>query len=67
MKKKWLGPRPTSCELCTLPLEKEFIDGATRFGPWAIMDPKCHKKHGRGLGLGFGQRYDLNTLEKLEG
>ena len=67
MTKKWLGPRPTSCEICNVPLEKEFVDGATKHGPWAIMDRNCHKKIGRGFGLGRGQRYDLETLEKLEG
>ncbi|GIM90103.1 hypothetical protein [Paractinoplanes toevensis] len=31
-------------------------DGATRLGPWANMCPACFTLHGRGLGIGRGQR-----------
>ena len=40
------------------PLDGEFIDGRTRFGPWAIMSLGSWKNNGVGkLGTGFGQRY----------
>jgi hypothetical protein len=34
-----------------------IIDGATTMGPWALMVPESHERHGRGLGLGRGQKY----------
>lgn len=39
------------------PIKHVFIDGATRFGPWAIMTPASHLKYGVGLGVGRGQKY----------
>lgn len=40
------------------PIEEEFIDGATRMGPWAIMTPASHQTYGVGLGVGKGQMYE---------
>lgn len=40
-------------------IEKSFIDGKTKQGPWAIMTPKSFKKHGVRFGLGWGQLYQL--------
>ena len=34
-----------------------FIDGATTFGPWAIMSPASFRRYGKGLGTGIGQKY----------
>jgi hypothetical protein len=62
--KYWMGTRPTRCDICNQRLISYFIDGATR-GPWALMCGTCHKIHGRGLGLGLGQKYDLESLEKI--
>lgn len=49
----------------------EFIDGATKQGPWANMCPKCAAAYGRGLGTGVGQRYkkspDDGRFYKIEG
>ena len=43
----------------------EFIDGATKQGPWALMTPKSWKTHGKGkLGTGYGQRYEYQTNGK---
>lgn len=56
--KKWLGPAPTHCDLCTEPITNVFIDGRTNFGPWANMCPECHKANGVGLGTGRGQKYE---------
>ncbi len=38
-----------------------FIDGKTIQGPWAIMSPASHEAYGVGLGLGRGQRYEVQT------
>jgi hypothetical protein len=66
-KKVWMGTVPTHCGLCKQPLVQQFIDGATRFGYWAIMCALCHRDQAIGLGLGKGQRYDMKTLEKIDG
>ena len=66
-KKKWLGTLPEKCDICGIILTAIFIDGRTIHGPWANMCPECHKKHGCGLGTGYGQQYDINTTKKIEG
>jgi len=67
--KKWRGTWPAHCDICKIDLRipASFIDGATQFGPWALMCPVCHEKHGVGLGTGKGQEYDSKTLKKIYG
>jgi len=67
MKKKWLGSAPTDCDLCHKPFVDVFFDAKTRFGPWGLICSKCFLTEGVGLGTGLGQKYDLFTLEKIEG
>jgi hypothetical protein len=45
------------CNLCGKVNLSEFVDGATRIGPWANMCLPCYRKVGVGLGVGRGQRY----------
>ena len=45
-------------------IKDAFVDGATRMGPWAIMTPETHAELGRGLGIGFGQRYERRETAK---
>jgi hypothetical protein len=45
------------CDICKAPNPQEFVDGAMRQGPWAIMCMICFPKHGVGLGSGLGQHY----------
>lgn len=66
-KKRWYGPAPKQCDICHVPLTQTFVDGRTQFGPWAIMCAGCHRDQAIGLGVGRGQRYDLKTLEKIDG
>jgi hypothetical protein len=66
-KKMWMGVAPQICELCGNPLSQQFIDGRTKDGRWGILCAVCHSRAGCGLGTGKGQRYDLVTLEKIEG
>lgn len=69
-KKYWLGSPVKECDICHTPITIEFIDGATKFGPWANMCPKCHKSHGRGVGTGKGQHYrkdETGRFEKIAG
>lgn len=64
---KWMGVRPEACDLCKQPLKKQFVDGKTVTGPWAFMCESCHILRGCGFGTGKGQRYDMETLKKVEG
>jgi hypothetical protein len=59
IKRRWLGAAPTVCDITKEPITDCFIDGATKMGPWACMTPKSHAIHGRGLGVGKGQKYEL--------
>ena len=67
MAKKWMGSKPERCDLCNKPLKQQFVDGRTWAGQWGLLCIGCHHREGVGLGLGKGQRYDLQTLEKIEG
>ena len=70
-KRKWMGEQPKDCDLCHNPFgfknTKVFIDGRTAFGPWAIMCEACHRDQNIGLGTGKGQKYNWDTLEKIDG
>jgi hypothetical protein len=65
--KKWMSKKPEHCDLCNYAFGKTFVDGKTMQGPWGILCSTCHEAYGVGLGVGRGQKYDLETLEKLEG
>ena len=71
--KKWLDIAPTNCGICDIELTEEqgydfFVDGRiAHSSTWAIMCPYCHYTRGTGLGTGYGQKYDINTLKKIEG
>ena len=67
MAKKWISAKPAVCDICRKPLKQQFVDGKIQGGPWAIMCAVCHSRNGYGIGTGLGQRYDLETLEKVEG
>ena len=64
---KWIGSKPEKCELCEKPFEKFFYDARTKWGQWGLLCLRCVERDGVGLGLGKGQKYDLATLEKVEG
>jgi len=67
MKVKWQGSKPEKCDVCHQTFEKFFVDGKTQMGPWGLLCLACHHRVGVGLGTGRGQKYDLATLEKVEG
>lgn len=56
-----------TCDICGALLATVRIDGRTRFGPWADMCVGCHARVGVGLGTGKGQKFDVETGEKLAG
>ena len=61
----WLGFDPY-CDFCQTKPQPWFVDGVTHEGPWALMCPDCFKKHGVGLGVGKGQKFDTKTKKKIE-
>lgn len=64
---KWKSEKPQVCDMCRRRLFGAFYDARTILGPWAILCVICHAEIGVGLGTGKGQKYDMDTLEKLEG
>jgi len=54
-----MGEIPKHCDICGKRLEKNFVDGKTIWGPWAIMCLECHEKFGVGFGTGRGQMYEI--------
>lgn len=66
----WRGSPIRKCDLCSMPIQKEFVDGKTLSGPWGILCPACHRTFGYGVGTGRGQRYQLQengSWLKVEG
>lgn len=61
------GAVDQGCQVCGGHFDEFVIDGRTLQGPWAYMCQTCHHQIGVGLGLGRGQKYDIVTLEKVEG
>ena len=55
-RKRWLVP-PETCDICHKSITNVFIDGATKYGPWAIMCLNCFQEVGTTLGTGRGQEY----------
>lgn len=54
------GHRQTKCDICAT--NEMAVDGKTFMGCWAYMCDECHRKYGVGLGLGKGQKIDLQAL-----
>ena len=53
----WVGSVPQTDDFKDT-ITDEFIDGITKYGPWAMMTPASHAVNGvPELGLGRGQRY----------
>ena len=60
---------PTNCDICREKIDKQFVDGKTRQGPWGNMCPACFGIHGISLGTGLGQLYEKkgDQFEKIAG
>ena len=54
----WLSA-VNNCDLCGTPHFNVLVDGKTKMGPWALMCLKCHAANGGKLGLGLGQKYQI--------
>jgi hypothetical protein len=55
--KYWMGQVPTLDDFGDA-IKNVFIDGKTKYGPWAFMTPSSWRQNGVGTyGTGFGQRY----------
>lgn len=44
MKKIWFGQK--KCDFCKKEITEILIDGASKFGPWAVFCEECHSKFG---------------------
>lgn len=62
-RKMWMGSKPVCCDICDGLILTKFIDGKVGNGPWGILCPDCHAKHGCGLGTGRGQQYTLEGVD----
>ena len=57
--------RKQYCDICANTEElEEFVDGATRMGPWAYMCTKHYAEYGVGLGIGRGQHFVWDEEQK---
>lgn len=56
----WIGEVPSVDDLGNAIVDT-FIDGATTYGPWAMMSPASFRRIGRGLGQGVGQKYEKQS------
>lgn len=56
----WSGE--TDCNFCHKPCGDVLIDGATKYGPWAVMCMDCRVIHAYpGYGTGKAQMYERNA------
>lgn len=70
MKKKVVHCNPPKhCDICKKQIESFFVDGKTKFGPWANMCQVCYSANGIGIGTGLGQIYQKKNgvFEKVQG
>jgi len=57
----WTSPLD-QCQLCDGDYNGVMYDAKTQRG-WANMCQPCFEEFGIGLGIGFGQRYDLSPAD----
>jgi hypothetical protein len=56
--KYWYGSGPDKCDVCGGKIEKYFVDGKLKLGPWAKQCLSCFQQLGVGiLGTDLGQIY----------
>jgi hypothetical protein len=54
----WVGNVPAKCEICQQPIGLTIVDARTKpQNRWGIIDLKCHRIYGFGVGVGNGQVY----------
>ena len=57
---------PVKCDFCEQKDLIIFITGYTKTGSWLNMCPECHQKHGIGLGILKGQKYEFKSVQANE-
>lgn len=68
MRKRWLGPPPTHCDVCGAALKDTYYDAATIIHNrriFAFLCPTCFEVGGSKLGPGFGQKYVWDPVEGI--
>ena len=65
-KNEWSGAAPEKCGMCYHPFVEadRFYDGATIFGPWAILCSYCFSIYGVKRGKHKGKRYRIADTER---
>jgi len=66
---KWLS-NYDKCDICGCRIKgvvPYFVDGKTKYGPWGLLCPECHKQYGVGVGYGIGQKYNGKTGKLMAG
>lgn len=58
MAKHYIGQPPLVDDFGVF-IRDAFVDGRTKYGPWATMTLESFEVHGVGLGTGKGQKYVL--------
>lgn len=69
MATKWMGEKPTECQSCGGVFSKTakyFYDCVIQ-GRWGIICHACFTAYRCRVGTGVGQKYSLQTLEKIDG
>jgi hypothetical protein len=57
--KYWLGRVPVTCDVCSKSIETKFFDARVG-GSWGNVCESCFEEYDGQLGLGQGQRYELD-------
>jgi hypothetical protein len=60
---KWGSRVPAECDLCQAKIKKVFVDGKVYGGSWGYMCMQCYQLNGLGLGVGRGQKYELDQAD----
>lgn len=53
----WAG-KVENCDYCQRPIGNMMVDGRIKGrSAWGLLDLRCHREHGEGVGVGKGQVY----------
>ena len=61
MKTTWNGSSPTNCDICARSFVLAFYDARIPNCGWALLCSGCFGDFGCSLGVGRGQKYELDA------
>lgn len=59
--KFWLSTPPISCDRCSAAIESRFFDARGVGNRWGCFCQRCFDEMHCSLGMGRGQRYEINA------